>query len=80
MAQALREMIQLRNLMKEINIVIPLHLTNSKFLLGVHKDNQSCIVMVNNPKFTPRTKYIAINRIWSMSAPGQPHFIELHGN
>jgi len=30
------------------------------FVLGVCKDNQSCIVMMNNPKFTPQTKHIAI--------------------
>ena len=29
-------------------------------MLKVHEDNQSCIAMANNPKFTPRTKHIAL--------------------
>jgi len=60
MSQALRETIPLMNLMKEINVIFSLHLPKPKFLLRVHEDNQSCIAMANNPKFTPRTKHIAI--------------------
>ena len=28
--------------------------------MKVQEDNQSCIAMTNNPKFTPQTKYITI--------------------
>jgi hypothetical protein len=60
MSQALRETIPLMNLMKETNVVFPLHIPKPKFVIKVHEDNQSCIAMANNPKFTPRTKHIAI--------------------
>ena len=29
-------------------------------MIKVQEDNQSCITMAENPKFTPRTKHIAI--------------------
>ena len=48
------------NLMREINVIFPLHFPTPKFVLKVKEDNQSCIAMTNNPKFTPRTKHIAI--------------------
>ena len=60
MSQALRETIPLMNLMKEINVIFNLYLPKPKFMLKVHEDNQSCIAMANNPKFTPRTKHIAL--------------------
>jgi hypothetical protein len=60
MSQALRETIPLNTLMKEINGIFPLYVPEPKFVLKVHEDNQSCIAMGQNPKFTPRTKHIAI--------------------
>ena len=60
MSQALRETIPLMNLMQEINVIFALDIPQPKFVIKVHEDNQSCIVMANNPKFTPRTKHIAI--------------------
>jgi hypothetical protein len=48
------------NLMQEMNVIFPLHLPKPRFILTVREDNQSCIAMTNNPKFTPRTKHIAI--------------------
>ena len=60
MSQALRETIPLHSLMKEINGVFELYIPEPKFVLKVHEDNQSCIAMGKNPKFTPRTKHIAI--------------------
>ena len=60
MSQALRETIPLMNLMREIDVIFKLHIPNPKFMVRVHEDNQSCIAMANNPKFTPRTKHIAI--------------------
>jgi hypothetical protein len=60
LSQALRETIPMMNLMKEINVILPLYLPKPKFLIKVHEVNQSCIAMVNNPKFSPRTKHIAL--------------------
>ena len=60
LSQALRETIPIMNLMKEINVIFPLYLPQSKFVIKVCEDNQSCIAMANNPKFSPRTKRIAI--------------------
>jgi hypothetical protein len=37
-----------------------LHLPKPKFVLKVQEDNQSCIAMTNNPKFTSRTKHITL--------------------
>ncbi len=45
--------------MREMNIIFPLYLSKPKFVLKVQEDNQSCIVMTNNPKFTPQTNHIA---------------------
>ncbi len=47
-------------LMREMNVIFPLYLPRPKFILKVQEDNQSCIAMTNNPKFTPQTKHIAI--------------------
>lgn len=60
LSQALRETIPLMNLMREVDVVFKLHIPKPKFVVKVHEDNQSCIAMANNPKFTPRTKHIAI--------------------
>jgi hypothetical protein len=58
--QALRETLPMTNLMREMNVIFPLYLPKPKFVLKVQEDNQSCIAMTNNPKFTPCTKHIAI--------------------
>ena len=60
LSQAPRETIPVMNLMKEINVIFPLYLPQPKFVIKVCEDNQSCIAMANNPKFSPRTKHIAI--------------------
>jgi hypothetical protein len=60
MSQALRETIPLATLMQEMNENFPLNLPSPKFIIKVREDNQSCIAMAKNPKFTPRTKHIAI--------------------
>jgi hypothetical protein len=57
--QALRETLPMTNLMCEMNVIFPLYLPKPKFVLKVWEDNQSCIAMTNNPKFTPQTKHIA---------------------
>jgi hypothetical protein len=60
MSQALRESIPLVMLMREMNEIFPLYLPQPRFVIKVWEDNQSCIAMAENPKFTPRTKHIAI--------------------
>jgi hypothetical protein len=60
LSQALRENSPMTNLMKEINVIFPLFLSLQKFVIKVREDNQSCIAMANNPKFSPWTKHIAI--------------------
>ena len=59
-SQALRETLPMSNLMREMDVIFPLYLPRPKFVLKVCEDNQSCIAMTNNPKFTRRTKHIAI--------------------
>jgi hypothetical protein len=58
--QALRETLPMTNLMCEMNVIFPFYLPKPTFVLKVWEDNQSCIAMTNNPKFTPQTKHIAI--------------------
>ena len=60
MSIALRETIPIMNLMREVNCVFALHLPKPKFVVKVHEDNQSCIAMAQSPKFSARTKHIAI--------------------
>jgi hypothetical protein len=60
MSQALRETIPLATLMQEMNEKFPLYLSSPKFIIKVQENNQSCIAMAKNPKFTPQTKHIAI--------------------
>jgi hypothetical protein len=43
-----------------MSIIFPLYLPKPKFVLKFREDNQSCIAMTNNPKFTPWMKHIAI--------------------
>ncbi len=60
MLQALRETISLVTLMREMNEIFPLYLPSPKFIIKMREDNQSCIAMAKNPKFTPWTKHIGI--------------------
>ena len=60
MLQAPRETIPLATLMREMNEIFLLYLPSPRFIIKVREDNQSCIAMAENPKFTPRTKHIAI--------------------
>jgi hypothetical protein len=56
--QALRETLPMTNLMREMNFIFPLYLPKPNYVLKVWEDNQSCIAMTNNPKFTPQTEKI----------------------
>ncbi len=60
LSQALRETLPTSNLMKEINVIFPLYLPSPKFIIKVSENNQSCIAMANNPKFSLHTRCIAI--------------------
>ncbi len=46
--------------------IFPLYLPKPKFVIKVWEDNQSCIAMANNPKFSPWRKHIALkyNTFW----------------
>jgi hypothetical protein len=60
LSQALRETLPMTNLMKKINVILPLYILLPRFVIKVREDNQSCIEMANNPEFSPRTRHIAI--------------------
>jgi hypothetical protein len=53
LSQALRETLSMTSLMKEINVIFSLYLLSPRFVIKVREDNQSCIVMAQNPKFSP---------------------------
>ena len=57
---AMREVIPFLNLLQEISDVFDLPSTKPIFNCKVWEDNESCIKVATNPKFTPRTKHIAI--------------------
>jgi hypothetical protein len=58
--EALRDVIALITLLREINTVFPVHVKTQHFVCKVHKDNQSCITMGTSQKFSPQTKHIAL--------------------
>ncbi len=53
LSQDLKETLPMTNLMKEINVILSVHLPSPKFVIKVQEDNQSCITMANNPKVSP---------------------------
>ena len=60
LSSAMREVIPFLNLLKEISGVFDLKMTTPVFNCKVWEDNESCIKVATSPKFTPRTKHIAI--------------------
>ena len=48
MSQALRGAILLVNLIREVDVILNLHIPKPKFIIKVHKYNQSCIAMAHN--------------------------------
>ena len=60
LSQAMRETIPFMNLMVEIGEVFKFFNPKPKFHCKVFEDNISCIKVAESPKFTPRTKHIAI--------------------
>ena len=60
LSQAMREVIPLMTLMSEIDKVFPIGFKKPKIHCKVWEDNESCISIAKNQKFSPRTKHIAI--------------------
>ncbi len=63
--QALRDVIPLITLLREINTVFPVHVSTpqficKQFICKVHEDNQSCITMATSQKFSSQTNHIAL--------------------
>jgi hypothetical protein len=60
LSSAMREVIPFLNLMKEIGDLFGLLTRKPVFKCKVWEDSESCIKVAKSPKFTPRTKHIAI--------------------
>ena len=60
LSQAMREVLPLMELLKEVDLVFKLHLPKPKIHCKVFEDNNSCIAMAEAVKFSPRTKHIAL--------------------
>ena len=60
LSQAMRETIPFMRLMTELDVVFPLNLPKPKMFCKVFEDNEACISMATNTKFTPRTKHIGL--------------------
>ena len=60
LSSAMREVIPFLGLMKETSGLFGLITRVTVFCCTVWEDNESCITVAKSPKFTPRTKHIAI--------------------
>ena len=60
LSSALRQVIPLMTMMQEIQLVIPINVSEPDFVCKVHEDNQSCIKMATGVNISPRTKHIAL--------------------
>ncbi len=60
LSQAMRETIPFMRLMTELDVVFPLQLPKPKLHCKVFEDNEACISMAKSPRFTPRTKHLAL--------------------
>ena len=60
LSQAMREVIPLMNLMKELDKVLKVNASKPDFFCQVFEDNRSTISVATSKKFTPRTKHIAL--------------------
>ena len=60
LSMAMREVLPFLNLMKELEDFLPINKSEPKFFCKVWEDNRSCIKVAESPKFTPRTKHIAL--------------------
>jgi hypothetical protein len=60
LSMAMRDILPFLNLMKEMKEFLPMVKDDPKFFCTVWEDNRSCIKVAESPKFTPRTKHIAL--------------------
>ncbi len=60
MSSALRKVIPLMTLIKELHTIFLVHINKPNFFCKVHENNQSTIRMAKSDKFTPQTKHIAL--------------------
>ena len=56
----MRDVLSLMQLMREIDKMFPVNSPKPIVHCNVYEDNESCIAMAKNRKFSPRTKHIAI--------------------
>ncbi len=60
MSSALRKVIPLMTLIKELHTIFLMHINTPNFFCKVHEDNQPAIRMAISDKFTLQTKHIAL--------------------
>ena len=48
------------DLLEEVNLIIPLHNPKARVHCKVWEDNEGCISLATQQKFSPRTKHIAV--------------------
>lgn len=60
LSQSLREVIPIMQLLREINEIFPLHIPTPEIHCKTWEDNNGCIALAQNNKFSPRTKHIAL--------------------
>ena len=60
LSQAIREVLPLMELMKELDVILKINISKPDFFCQVFEDNRSTIAVAESKKYTPRTKHIAL--------------------
>ena len=60
LSQSTRQVLPFMSLLKEINKFFELYLPKPKIFCKIYEDNNACIALAQNQKFSPRTKHIAL--------------------
>ena len=60
LSQAMREVLPLMDLMRELGHILKINTSKPDFFCQVFEDNRSTITVAESKKFTPRTKHIAL--------------------
>ena len=60
LSQSMREIIPFMTLLQEVNAIFSINMPKPKFHCKVFEDNNSCISLATQQKFSPRTKHIAL--------------------
>ena len=60
LSMSMRQVFPFLNLMNDIQDFLPANDSPPKMICTAWEDNRSCIKVAENPKFTPRTKHIAL--------------------